>query len=78
MKDLIRRLEDWEKDVEKIESEEKRERIWYLIEKIGTVGIIIAIVLLMHAVIKIGGLERMHMRCMEVSCQSRMRMRMRM
>lgn len=57
MKDLIRRLEDWEKDVEKIESEEKRERIWYLIEKIGTVGIIIAIVLLMHAVIKIGGLE---------------------
>ena len=57
MKDLIRRLEDWEKDVEKIESEEKRERIWYLIEKIGTVGIIIAIVLQMHAVIKIGGLE---------------------
>jgi hypothetical protein len=57
MKDLIRRLEDWEKDVEKIEDEEKRERIWYLIEKIGIVGIIIAVVLLIHAVIKIGSLE---------------------
>ena len=57
MNDLIRRLEDWEKSVEKEEREEKRDRVWYLIEKIGIIAMLVAVVLLIHAVIKIASLE---------------------
>ena len=57
MNDLIRRLEDWEKSVEKEEREEKRDRVWYLIERIGIIAMLVAIVLLIHAVIKIASLE---------------------
>tara|TARA_R110000744_G_scaffold64637_2_gene132987 strand:- start:723 stop:896 length:174 start_codon:yes stop_codon:yes gene_type:complete len=57
MNDLIRRLEDWEKSVEKEEKEEKRNRVWYLIEKVGIVAMLIAVAFLIHAVIKIAGLE---------------------
>ena len=57
MNDLIRRLEDWEKSVEKEEREEKRGRVWYLIERTGIIAMLIAVVLLIHAVIKIASLE---------------------
>ena len=57
MNDLIRRLEDWEKSVEKEEREEKRDRVWYLIERTGIIAMLVAVVLLIHAVIKIASLE---------------------
>tara|TARA_R110002020_G_scaffold3771_1_gene16708 strand:- start:8764 stop:8937 length:174 start_codon:yes stop_codon:yes gene_type:complete len=57
MNDLIRRLEDWEKSVEKEEREEKRDRVWYLIERTGIIAMLVAVVFLIHAVIKIASLE---------------------
>tara|TARA_R100000008_G_scaffold77754_1_gene58332 strand:- start:148 stop:324 length:177 start_codon:yes stop_codon:yes gene_type:complete len=58
MKDLIRRLEDWEKSVENEEREEKKHRVWYLIERAGIVAIIIAATFLIHAVTKIWSLSQ--------------------
>tara|TARA_R110002012_G_scaffold207994_3_gene377988 strand:- start:8500 stop:8673 length:174 start_codon:yes stop_codon:yes gene_type:complete len=57
MNDLIRRLEDWEKSVEKEEREEKRDRVWYLVERTGIIAMLVAVVFLIHAVIKIASLE---------------------
>jgi len=57
MNDLIRRLEEWEKSVEREEQEEKKSRMWYLVERIGIVSILLAAIFLIHAAIKITSLE---------------------
>ena len=57
MKDIIRKLEDWERSVEKEEKEEKRDRVWYFVEKMGIVSMLIAVTFLIHAIIKIASLK---------------------